>query len=208
MTSSASAGRRATIRSISPTGSRSRPCSPHWVRSAAIVSAAGEARFGELDTLTDADFAFSLSNKLMGQVNLVRFGHPFVIDGGSITLTSGVLAHHPIVGSAAISLVNAGIEGFVRAAALELPRGIRINVVSPPWVTETLQAMGMATTHGLPSERVALAYKASVEGDATGEVHRSALGDPVTTEIAAAARPAVSRLSALDQRGLAGSMIS
>lgn len=105
----------------------------------------------------------------MGQINLVRIGHPFVGAGGSFTLTSGVLAHHPMVGSAAISLVNAGIEGFARAAALELPRGIRINVVSPPWVTETLQAMGMATAHGLPAERVALAYRASVEGAASGE---------------------------------------
>jgi NAD(P)-dependent dehydrogenase (short-subunit alcohol dehydrogenase family) len=136
----------------------------------AVVSAAGEARFADLDALTDADFAFSLHNKLMGQVNLVRIGHPFVVEGGSFTLTSGVLAQHPMIGSAAISLVNAGIEGFARAAALELPRGIRINVVSPPWVTETLQAMGMATGHGLPAERVALAYRASVEGDATGEV--------------------------------------
>ena len=135
-----------------------------------VVATAGEARFADLDALTDADFAFSLNNKLMGQINLVRYGHPFVVEGGSFTLTSGILAHHPMVGSAAISLVNAGIEGFARAAALELPRSIRINVVSPPWVTETLQAMGMATTHGLPAERVALAYRASVEGDATGEV--------------------------------------
>ncbi len=136
----------------------------------AVVSAAGEARFADLDALTDADFAFSIGNKLMGQVNLVRYGHPFVVEGGSFTLTSGILAQHPMVGSAAISLVNAGIEGFARAAALELPRAIRINVVSPPWVTETLQAMGMETAHGLPAERVALAYRASVEGDANGEV--------------------------------------
>ena len=130
----------------------------------------GQGRFARLTALSDGDFAFSLGNKLMGQVNLVRYGHPRVADGGSFTLTSGVLAHHPMVGSAAISLVNAGIEGFARAAAIELPRGIRINVVSPPWVTETLQAMGMPTAHGLPSDRVALAYRASVEGDMTGEV--------------------------------------
>lgn len=136
----------------------------------AIVSAAGEARFAGLDALTDADFAFCLGSKLMGQVNLVRIGHPFVADGGSITLTSGVLAHKPMVGSAAISLVNAGLEGFARAAALEMPRGIRVNVVSPPWVAETLAAMGRDPANGLPAERVALAYKASIEGSGTGEV--------------------------------------
>jgi NAD(P)-dependent dehydrogenase (short-subunit alcohol dehydrogenase family) len=42
-----------------------------------------------------------------------------------------------MVGSAAVSLVNAGLEGFTRAAALELPRGLRANVVSPPWISET-----------------------------------------------------------------------
>lgn len=79
--------------------------------------------------------ALSLNNKLMGQANLVRLGLPFISDGGSFTLTSGLLSREPIPGSAAISLVNAGLEGLVRAAALELSRGVRINVVSPPWVT-------------------------------------------------------------------------
>ncbi len=52
--------------------------------------------------------------------------------GGSVTLTSGMLSREPMPGSAAISLVNAGIEGFVRAAALEMPDGVRVNAVSPP----------------------------------------------------------------------------
>ena len=92
------------------------------------------------------------------------------MDGGSITITSGILAQQPSRGSAAISLVNAGLEGFARAAALEAPRGIRINVVSPPWVTETLQALGMPLQGGLPAATVAQAYVACVEGTATGQV--------------------------------------
>ena len=71
----------------------------------------------------------------------MRRGLRHLRDGGSFTLTSGVLSREPEPGTAAISLVNAGLEGFVRAAALEMPRGVRINVVSPPWVRETLQAM-------------------------------------------------------------------
>ena len=136
----------------------------------AIVSAAGAARFGPLDKLTDEDFDFSLKNKLMGQVNVARFGAKVVRDGGSITLTSGTLASEPSPGSAAISLVNAGLEGFVRAAALDLPRGIRINIVSPPWISETLAAMGSDTGHGLPATKVAEAYVASIEGTQTGKV--------------------------------------
>jgi len=123
-----------------------------------------------LDELSDADFHFSIDNKLMGQVNLVRYGLGSVVDGGSITITSGILAQQPSRGSAAISLVNAGLEGFARAAALEAPRGIRINVVSPPWVTETLQALGMPLQGGLPAATVAQAYVACVEGTATGQV--------------------------------------
>lgn len=136
----------------------------------AVVCAAGQAQFAPFAALADEDFAFSLANKLMGQVNLVRVGHSFVADAGSFTLTSGVLAQKPIPGSAAISLVNAGLEGFARAAALELLRGIRINVVSPPWVAETLQALGKDPAGGLPADRVALAYRESLESRRTGEV--------------------------------------
>jgi NAD(P)-dependent dehydrogenase (short-subunit alcohol dehydrogenase family) len=136
----------------------------------AVVSVAGQARFKPLADLTDADFEFCLSNKLMGQVNLVRLGFPAVRDKGSFTLTSGVLARSPMVGSAAISLVNAGLEGFARAAAFEAPRGIRVNVVSPPWVTETLVALGMDPAPGLPAASVARAYVRSVTGSQTGAV--------------------------------------
>lgn len=136
----------------------------------AVISTAGVAKFAPLASLSDADFHLSLSNKLMGQVNLVRLGLEHVTDGGSITLTSGILSRYPMQGSAAISLVNAGIEGFVRAAALEAPRGIRVNAVSPGWVTETLQALGMDISHGTPANIVARAYVRVLEGKETGEV--------------------------------------
>jgi NAD(P)-dependent dehydrogenase (short-subunit alcohol dehydrogenase family) len=134
----------------------------------AVVCAAGQAKFAPLAQLSDADFRFCLDNKLMGQVNVVRFGFEHVEDGGSFTLTTGILAQTPMPGSAAISLVNAGLEGFVRAAALEAPRNIRVNAVSPPWVTETLQALKMDISQGLPAAVVARAYVRSVTGTDTG----------------------------------------
>jgi len=136
----------------------------------AIVSAAGNAAWKPLAKLTDEDFAFSVANKLMGQVNVARYGFAQVNDGGSITLSAGVLAQQPMPGSAAVSLVNAGLEGFTRAAALEAPRGIRVNVVSPPWVAETLKAMGQDPSRGLPAADVARAYVQSVEGKERGQV--------------------------------------
>jgi len=106
----------------------------------------------------------------MGQVNVVRYGLAHVNDRGSITVTSGVLAQQPTPGSAAVSLVNAGLKGFARAAALDAPRGIRVNVVSPPWVSETLKAMGQDPSGGLPAAAVAKSYAQSVEGKETGQV--------------------------------------
>jgi NAD(P)-dependent dehydrogenase (short-subunit alcohol dehydrogenase family) len=136
----------------------------------AVVSAAGGGAWKPLSELTDEDFAASLRDKLMGQVNVVRYGLDAVRDGGSITVTSGVLAQQPMAGSGAVSLLNAGLEGFVRAAALEAPRGIRVNVVSPGWVSETLAAMGQDPTSGIPADEVATVYVASVTGAASGAV--------------------------------------
>jgi NAD(P)-dependent dehydrogenase (short-subunit alcohol dehydrogenase family) len=136
----------------------------------AIVCCAGGAVFKPLPELTDADFQKCLDDKLMGQVNVVRTGMGHVRAGGSITITSGTLAQEPMPGAAAISLVNAGLEGFCRTAALELSGKLRVNVVSPPWVTETLIAYGMDPAGGLPASKVAQAYLRSLEGTDTGTV--------------------------------------
>lgn len=136
----------------------------------ALVSAAGEARFGSLGELSDEDFMLGLRHKLMGQVNLVRIGRNHVKGRGSFTLTSGILSRQPMPGSASISMVNAAVEGFVRAAALELGPDVRVNAVSPVWVSETLEALGMDSSQGMPASAVAYAYRESVEGSRSGEV--------------------------------------
>jgi NAD(P)-dependent dehydrogenase (short-subunit alcohol dehydrogenase family) len=140
----------------------------------AVISCAGSAVFKPFATLTDADYALGLRSKLMGQVALARFAKDHLNDGGSITLTTGILAMHPMLGSASISLVNAGLEGFVRAAALELPRKLRINAVSPPWVKETMVKFGMDPTPGLAAADVAKAYVAVVEGAQQGKIIEAA----------------------------------
>ncbi len=136
----------------------------------AVICCAGSAVFKRFAELTDADYEVGIRSKLMGQVSLVRIAKDCLRDGGSITLTTGVLAIHPIIGGASISMVNAGLEGFVRAAARELPRKLRINAVSPPWVKETLIKLGMDPSPGLASAEVAKAYVAAVEGSHRGRV--------------------------------------
>lgn len=136
----------------------------------AVLCAAGSGAWKPLTDLSDDDFQMSLGYKLMGQVNVIRYGLEHVADGGSIAVTSGILARAPMHGSAAISLVNCGLEGFVRAAALEAPRGIRVNVVSPPWVSETLAAMGQDPAHGLPAARVAQTYLTTLTSSESGHV--------------------------------------
>ncbi len=136
----------------------------------AVVCCAGSATFGTLAELSEDDFQVGLRSKMMGQINLVRSGLECIADGGSFSLTSGVLFDEPIPGSAALAMVNGALIGFVRASALEMPRGIRVNVVSPPWVAETLEAMGRDPSGGLPAAKVALSYREAVQGSRTGEI--------------------------------------
>lgn len=136
----------------------------------ALVCTAGLARFGGLTELSDEDVAAGVTHKLLGQVNLVRIGLGHVHPNGSFTLTSGVFAREPMPGSAAIAMVNGGIESFVRAAALEMPDHVRINAVSPIFVRETMVMRGMGSVGGMPAVDTARAYAEAVEGPHQGEV--------------------------------------
>ncbi|MGK9233361.1 short chain dehydrogenase [Inquilinus limosus] len=134
----------------------------------AVVCCAAGARMAPLDA-PDAEFFRGLEGKLLGQVKLLRQALPHLSDGGSVTLTAGTF-DPPMAGAAFGALVNAGLEAFVRAAALELPRGLRVNAVSPGWVRETLQAMGRDGAAGTPVAEVARAYVEAVEGTISGQV--------------------------------------
>ena len=136
-----------------------------------VVVCCGGGAFGKkLVDLTDDDLAYSIRSKLLGQVNVIREAVKHISDGGSITVTTGVLAQNPMPGTSAISMINCGLEGFVRGAALDAPRGIRINAISPPWITETLIAFNMDPSGGISAADSAKAYVASIEGKATGQV--------------------------------------
>jgi NAD(P)-dependent dehydrogenase (short-subunit alcohol dehydrogenase family) len=140
----------------------------------AIISTTGSLHFGPLTEMTAEQFNTGLQNKLLGQVRIALIGQSFLNDGGSVTLTSGIIADEPIRQGANATTVNAAVEGFVRGAAIELPRGIRINVVSPTLVEESLNAYGsfFPGFEAAPAARVAKAYRRSVEGAQTGRVYK------------------------------------
>lgn len=97
----------------------------------AIICIAGEAKWADFNNLTEEDYYIGLKSKLMGQVNLVRIGQNYLNPNGSITLSTGVLADYPVAQTTSASMVNGGIHSFVKAVALEIGNGIRVNVVSP-----------------------------------------------------------------------------
>jgi NAD(P)-dependent dehydrogenase (short-subunit alcohol dehydrogenase family) len=136
----------------------------------AVVCCAGDATFGPLLDLTDDAFVSSIRAKLMAQVNVVRFGVSKVRDGGSFTLTSGAFASQPWPGVPVVAMVNGAIESFGRAAAMDLPRNLRLNVVSPPLIEETAAKMGMPGQGAISAAVNAEAYITLIEGNETGTV--------------------------------------
>ncbi|UWR78968.1 short chain dehydrogenase [Phaeobacter inhibens] len=135
----------------------------------AVISTAGLAGFAPFNELDDAAYDLALGNKLMGQVNLVRVGRNHITEGGSFTLTAGILSRDPMPGSVVISIANGALESFAKAAALELDRGLRVNTVSPVFVKETMEMMGMASSSGLSAADTAKAYVAAIEGAMSGK---------------------------------------
>ena len=138
----------------------------------AVICTAGKVHFGDFAKMTEAEIGIGLKDKLMGQVNLVLIGRDYLNDNGSFTLTSGVLSHDPIRYGVGASLVNGAIDSFVAAAAIELPRGLRLNAVSPGVLEESLPSYGpyFLGHEAVPGKRVANAYVKSVEGLLTGRV--------------------------------------
>ena len=138
----------------------------------AVVSAAGTVHFGRLKEFTEEQFLLGLNNKVMGQISLVLTGLDHVSDGGSFTLTSGVLDRDPIPMGCGAATANGALAGFVTGAAIDMPRGLRINVVSPG----LLDVSAERYRHLFPgheivsSERVGRAYAKSVEGARSGQV--------------------------------------
>jgi len=140
----------------------------------AVVCIAGEAKWAAFDSMTEEDYHIGLKSKLMGQVNLVRTGWKYLNEGGSFTLTTGILADHPVALTTSAAMVNGGIHSFVKAACLELKNSIRINVVAPGLVEDAVEKYeAFFPGHNpIPMQKVINGYVKSVQGKGTGEIIR------------------------------------
>ncbi|MEO8961733.1 MAG: short chain dehydrogenase [Ginsengibacter sp.] len=134
----------------------------------AIICAAGDAAFSLLNKVSDEQIQMTVSSKLLGQVNLVRKGWNNLRPGGIFILTGGILAYSPMPQTSLIAMVNAGLEGFTRAVALELTEGRRIVVVHPAWVAETAATIGMDPAPWPDAIKTAKTYLNAIESDKSG----------------------------------------
>lgn len=137
----------------------------------ALVSTAGPTYVGPWKTLTPEVFKNGLNGKLLGQINLVLLGQNYINPNGSFTLITGGLTYEPQYFFANASVANGGVEAFVRAAAIELKDGVRINAVSPTVIENSPQYFDYFPGE-IPTTMRALefGFRKSVFGAKTGEI--------------------------------------
>jgi NAD(P)-dependent dehydrogenase (short-subunit alcohol dehydrogenase family) len=138
----------------------------------AIICIAGEAKWDDFNQLSEEDYYIGLKSKLMGQVNLVRIGQNYLNPNGSVTLSTGILADDPVVQTTSAAMVNGGIHSFVKAVALEIENGVRVNVISSGMVEDAYEKYKDAFPghNPIPMEKVVRGYIRSVDGKGNGEI--------------------------------------
>jgi NAD(P)-dependent dehydrogenase (short-subunit alcohol dehydrogenase family) len=139
----------------------------------AIIAVAGEAKWDRLENLQEEDYLTGINGKLMGQINLVRIGKDYLNPGGSITLTSGILADEPEFMTTIPAMINGALHSFVKAVNLEL-KTIRVNVVCSDVVEDSFEKYKeyFPGHKPVPMEKIADAYVKCVEGNIRGEIIR------------------------------------
>jgi NAD(P)-dependent dehydrogenase (short-subunit alcohol dehydrogenase family) len=139
----------------------------------AVASCIGKVVFKPITELSYEDYLISFKDKALGQVELVRAGINYLNDNGSFTLMTGVLARDPIPSASTAALTNGAVESFTLAAAIDLPRGLRINTVSPNVLVEaTSYHPSFPGYHRVSAQSVADAYLKSILGKQTGQIYK------------------------------------
>jgi NAD(P)-dependent dehydrogenase (short-subunit alcohol dehydrogenase family) len=137
----------------------------------ALISTAGPTYVGPWKKMNDLEFRKGMEGKLMGQVNLVLIGQHYINPNGSFTLITGALTDEPQLNFANASAANGAVEAFVRAAAIQLENGIRINAVSPTVIEASPQYFPFFPGE-IPTTMLELEYgfRKSIFGANTGQI--------------------------------------
>ncbi|MEE3034977.1 MAG: short chain dehydrogenase [Bacteroidota bacterium] len=140
----------------------------------AVICIAGQVIWAPFSDLSKDDYYIGIKNKMMGQVNLVQIGQNYITKGGSLTLTTGILADKPVKMTTGAALVNGAIHSFVKAVILEIKNNIRVNVVSPGLVKDSEEKYGdyFPGYNVIPMQKLAETYSKIIEGTKNGEVIR------------------------------------
>jgi len=140
----------------------------------AIVAIAGEAKWDKFNNLSEEDFYIGIKSKLMGQVNLVRIGKNYLNQDGSITLSTGILADDPVDMTTSAAMVNGAIHSFVKAVALEMENGIRINAICSDLVEDAYEKYKdyFPGNTPVPMNKIVDGYIKCIEGKITGRILR------------------------------------
>src|SRR5882757_10098306 len=137
----------------------------------ALICTAGPTYVGPWKKMTDIEFRKGIEGKLMGQINLVLIGQYYINPKGSFSLITGALTHEPQLNFANASAANGAVEGFVRAAAIELENDIRINAVSPTVIENSPQYFPFFPGDiPVTMQQLEYGFRKSVFGANTGQV--------------------------------------
>jgi len=139
-----------------------------------LISCIGGTPFKTFEELTMEDFALGLSKKCFSQLNLAKAAIPFLSDNGSITLTSGIIGDEPILAGSCAAAANGALNMSVSTLAAEFAGRLRINVVSPSIIENSVEDYGMLFDGFEPTseKRIIEAYRRTISAPISGRVLR------------------------------------
>ncbi|WP_197420401.1 short chain dehydrogenase [Mycobacterium sp. NAZ190054] len=140
-----------------------------------VVCVAAHGALDDFATLTVEALHDNMAAKFYGQADLVLTGQHHCNSGASFTLTSGIFADRPWPGVTGGGVISGALHSFVLSAAIELPRGMRVNVVSPTKVGDSVGDFDdrFADLRPVPMDELVEHYLGCIYGDDTGRVIRA-----------------------------------
>lgn len=139
-----------------------------------LISCIGGTPFKTFEELTMEDFALGLSKKCFSQLNLAKAAIPYLTESGSITLTSGIIGDEPILAGSCAAAANGALNMCVSTLAAEYAGKLRINIVSPSIIENSVEDYGMLFDGFEPTskKRIVEAYRRTISAPISGRVLR------------------------------------